>query len=571
MDEQDNQLAPFAKSIEEEQAAQKALLSRYEQLQNTLQQRTNLPFDPTLMKISQALLSPTKSGSFGESLGMGVQALVEGSEQEQVRQQNMLKMQAELEEKVLGIKQKGSQLQAISQLAGYGGAPAGAAGAAPAGAPAGAAPAGAGTPAVAAQPFESAIQKYGIQLTEGDPDYLKNDQQLVRELWTSGVRDPQKMREEIRKFKKDRYDIKDGKIFDRGTGKGMAISTGEPISARIYNPDGSIMGVFEKLDSGKVNFLNSLPIGSPQYNALAAELLGMSNPNAPEAPAKPATPPSEEAEAPSPTQAPEATSQTTTGITPRALPKTASQQAVSDEAAKAEAKKIGEGFGEAANQAFKAASSSGTLLVNGENVVRLVDKYPEAFKIMSRPGLGGAIMRAIDRGVSASVGDKNVSFNLPAKEIGQAKLTAGELNAVTLVSNSIANMLHANRQIERIPGEGATSDTETKQLNAMISVDNASPEAIKMISTAVMMRARFAEQVNKVLSDAREKGISTDRAMQSKEMQDVQSGYRNAISSLYSYNINLLDQSKTQKIESSPSFLSVDSVKAEIARRKGIK
>jgi len=57
------------------------------------------------MKISQALLSPTKSGSFGESLGMGVQALMEGSEQEELRRQNLLKMQEELEQKQGAVRQ----------------------------------------------------------------------------------------------------------------------------------------------------------------------------------------------------------------------------------------------------------------------------------------------------------------------------------------------------------------------------------------------------------------------------------------------------------------------------------
>jgi hypothetical protein len=102
MDEQDSQLDPFAQSLEDKQ---QALLKRQMELQQSLQQRTNPLFNPTLMKISQALLSPTKSGSFGESLGMGVQALMEGSEQEQLRQQNMLKMQEELEQKKEAVRQ----------------------------------------------------------------------------------------------------------------------------------------------------------------------------------------------------------------------------------------------------------------------------------------------------------------------------------------------------------------------------------------------------------------------------------------------------------------------------------
>ncbi|NBT58183.1 hypothetical protein EBT16_05310 [bacterium] len=259
MDEQDIQLDPFAKSIEEEQAAQKALLSRYQQLQNSLQQRTNLPFNPTLMRISQALLSPTKSGSFGESLGMGVQALVEGSEQEQLRQQNLAKMQAELEEKVLGIKQKGRQLQTIKQYAGYGapattqatatkptapseapveGAPTASTPAestAPAQPGVTPKPAGAQTPSqtpAVTSTFDNFIDKSGVQFAQPNPYYLQTDEQIrnsvTRRLYSSGVSDMNEIEKEIQQEKKNirekRYEIKDGVITDYGLGKAAPIS-----------------------------------------------------------------------------------------------------------------------------------------------------------------------------------------------------------------------------------------------------------------------------------------------------------------------------------------------------------
>jgi len=100
--QQDNPVDLFAKSLEDDRLR---LQKRETELQQSLQQRTNPFFNPTLMKISQALLSPTKSGSFGESLGMGVQALMEGSEQEELRRRNMLKMQEELEQKRADVRQ----------------------------------------------------------------------------------------------------------------------------------------------------------------------------------------------------------------------------------------------------------------------------------------------------------------------------------------------------------------------------------------------------------------------------------------------------------------------------------
>jgi len=544
MDEQDSQLDPFAKSIEEEQAAQKALLSRYEQLQNTLQQRTNLPFNPTLMKISQALLSPTKSGSFGESLGMGAQALVESSEQEQVRQQNLAKMQAELEEKVLGIKQKGSQLQAIRQLAGYGGAPAGAAGApagtgAPsaAGAPAGSAPG-------AASSFESSLQNFGIQVAEGDPEYLKSDQQLVQELWTSGIRDPQKMREEIRKFKKDRYDPKEGSIFDRGTGKIILIPTGKTVDGlTIYNPDGSYMGSFDGVDSGMAARLNSFRPGSQAYNELAGIITGTKRqqPSAPGAPPEGATPtPSEAAPSAEPPKAAEPA--TTAGQ--RTAP-TASERAATKEALQEEARTTAKGAGELTNKWRSASEVSGTLMSTGESMVRLINTNPDAFRIMSKPGVGQSVARAISEGLSASVGGGSLSINLPVKKLLEAGLTQKELDTLSLFANQLATMKQANREMSRIPGEGTTSDLETRLANEMISVENASPEATKMITMATMMRARYSDQRFDLLTQLKGRGLTTDQALASQEMKDLKSGYREALSALAQQNADLLKPTKT--------------------------
>jgi len=539
MDEQDSQLDPFAKSIEEEQAAQKALLSRYQQLQNTLQQRTNLPFDPTLMKISQALLSPTKSGSFGESLGMGVQALVEGSEQEQVRQQNMAKMQAELEEKVLGIKQKGSQLQAIRQLAGYGGAPAGAVAGtgAPAGAPAGAAPG-------AASSFESSLQNFGIQVAEGDPEYLKSDQQLVQELWTSGIRDPQKMREEIRKYKKDRFDPKEGSIFDRGTGKIILIPTGKTVDGlTIYNPDGSYMGSFDGVDSGMAARLNSFRPGSQGYNELAAIITGTKRqqPSAPSAPTEGAEPTPSEAV---PSAEPPKAAEPETGAGQRTAP-TASERAATKEALQEEARTTAKGAGELTNKWRSAAEVSGTLMSTGESMVRLINTNPDAFRIMSKPGVGQSVARAISEGLSASVGGGSLSINLPVKKLLEAGLTQKELDTLSLFANQLATMKQANREMSRIPGEGTTSDLETRLANEMISVENASPEATKMITTATMMRARYADQRFDLLTQLKSRGLTTDQALASQEMKDLKSGYREALTALAQQNANLLKPTKT--------------------------
>jgi hypothetical protein len=82
-------------------AGQRALDARRDQLLQLSQKRM---FDPTLMRFAGAMLAPTKTGSFGESLGYGATAAAEEQEKEFARQQAFAKLQYEME--VESAKQK---------------------------------------------------------------------------------------------------------------------------------------------------------------------------------------------------------------------------------------------------------------------------------------------------------------------------------------------------------------------------------------------------------------------------------------------------------------------------------
>jgi hypothetical protein len=99
----------LAMSREQSRLSQRALDMRRDELLRLSEQRM---FDPRLMKFAGAMLSPTKTGSFGESLGYGATALAEEQEKEMARQQAMAKMQYEIE--VESAKQK--KYAAIPQL-----------------------------------------------------------------------------------------------------------------------------------------------------------------------------------------------------------------------------------------------------------------------------------------------------------------------------------------------------------------------------------------------------------------------------------------------------------------------
>lgn len=65
-------------------------------LQDALERRSQMPFDPMMMSVAAGLLKPTKTGSFGESLGYAAEGAVEAAEKERARRSELENMKLEL-------------------------------------------------------------------------------------------------------------------------------------------------------------------------------------------------------------------------------------------------------------------------------------------------------------------------------------------------------------------------------------------------------------------------------------------------------------------------------------------
>ena len=109
----------------------------------SLDRRKNLPFDPQLMQLAAAFARPTKTGSFGESLGYAAEAAVRGAEEEFAREQAEAKMGLELQQKKaelarrqLGMETLQKFMPQVTTMTGGPGVPTGTPAGVPAGAPA---------------------------------------------------------------------------------------------------------------------------------------------------------------------------------------------------------------------------------------------------------------------------------------------------------------------------------------------------------------------------------------------------------------------------------------------------
>lgn len=121
---------------------QAKLDQRREQLISAMTSRRTRAFDPGLMRMAAGFLAPTKTGSFGESLGYAATGLAEEQEKEFARQQQEAKLAYELEAAGLEQRQKLMGNQMAMQYMQNKQPPMPAAGTAPAGAMPAAAPAG---------------------------------------------------------------------------------------------------------------------------------------------------------------------------------------------------------------------------------------------------------------------------------------------------------------------------------------------------------------------------------------------------------------------------------------------
>lgn len=139
-------LSTFVTTPEGEERVQ-AYRDAQENLRQALDNRNNQLFDPTLLAISQALGSPTKTGSFGEVLGNVAGAIGTAQQSEDKRAREAAAMRLELAQQGLQSYQATAGDKAFRELIGRGQPGQAAAPGAPSGAPmSGGAPSGATPP-----------------------------------------------------------------------------------------------------------------------------------------------------------------------------------------------------------------------------------------------------------------------------------------------------------------------------------------------------------------------------------------------------------------------------------------
>jgi hypothetical protein len=211
---------------EESQAKYQAALDRVMQ---SLDARKNRLFDPTLLAMAEGFLSPTRTGSFGESLGIAAGKLRGAEEAEFKREQ-------ELSQAQLGLAQQGMQLERQKQMSqayaqalrpGLN---------APSAAPSG----GAGAPAagsLGAGAVPPGVEPQGFQIAPPMPLSM-NREQFLSAAQMEGKPLGQALKEWDDYSRKQR-ETKEGYVFDYGAGRAFPVPKAEQVNIQIRGHSGT--------------------------------------------------------------------------------------------------------------------------------------------------------------------------------------------------------------------------------------------------------------------------------------------------------------------------------------------
>ena len=217
----------LATVVKDRQEAMKALNAQIEKLKSSLDSRMNPPFDTSLMAAASGFLKPTRTGSFGESLGSAMEGYSTDANKVLERRAGIDKTNLELLQKQADLQKQNMIMQhefGVDKQ--FGGDPTlktGVALAAP-GSPARPAPAGMPQPAMPpSQPGRPPLTLDRVrQAMAIEPAYGKR------------VEDQFKLEQSVEKQTQERYISTPQGIFDRQTGKYLDVTPPQPEPKEYY-------------------------------------------------------------------------------------------------------------------------------------------------------------------------------------------------------------------------------------------------------------------------------------------------------------------------------------------------
>jgi hypothetical protein len=489
---------------EQREALNNALL----RMRASLDDRKNRMFDPVLMQAAAGFLKPTKTGSFGESLGYAAEGAGAAAEREAVFQRENQKLEMELLGKEQELRQQLGGDQLISALMGgprtNAPAPAGGAVTTPTGqlrVPGTASPTDVAT-APNPQQVLSAAAQGRIKITD---DVLLLASRVAPKMLAT-LQEIRKSQIEEEKITIDREKLGQDKrkVIPRGlrTEREMNVDEYAKYKAALdqYFVDGDEQKLLSFYDRN--GYLES------------EQVRGRKIPKAGE---------------------------TTAPISPA---RSATEQKAEEETATQTAKGRAESAEKMASRLGLQAEAAFENTNIAQDMIGYAKNNPLVFDIMNRPGLGNAIARAVQEGANAG----NFNINLPASTIKQYELSGNDLTALQMFMQKSAQLQSRGRQLNRTPGEGATSDYETKLLGGIYALPSDSQRAIILKSDALILQGKFDEERFKLWNQkSKQSGYTYNDFLVDDDFKALKADYRKTLDRVREDNLDLLSPKKKEK------------------------
>jgi hypothetical protein len=493
-------------------------------MRESLDMRKNRMFDPVLMQTAAGFLKPTKTGSFGESLGYAAENAGTAAEREMLHQRENQKLEMELLAKEQELRQQLGGDQLISALMGGPknvGAPAPAGGAVttPDGqlrVPGTASPIDVATAPNPNQVLTAARQGR-IPIT--DEVLLLASRVAPKMLPTlTEIRKAQEG-EEKNRIEREKLGQDKRKAIPRGLRTEREMNVAEYAeyqnALNRYFNDGDENKLLEFYD--RKGWLESEQIRGRKITPKPADGTAPTEGGAP--------PPIPRAKSASEQKADEAAAETTSKGRAEAAEKMASRLGLQAEAA------------------FENTNIA-------QDMIGYAKNNPLVFDIMNRPGLANAVARAVQEG--ANVGNFNI--NLPAATIKQYELSGNDLTALQMFMQKSAQLQSRGRQLNRTPGEGSTSDYETKLLGGIYALPSDSQRAIVLKSDALILQGKFDEERFKLWNQkSKQSGYTYNDFLVDDDFKALKADYRKTLDRVREENMDLLSPKKKDKTPAATS------------------
>ena len=493
-------------------------------MRESLDMRKNRMFDPVLMQTAAGFLKPTKTGSFGESLGYAAENAGTAAEREMLHQRENQKLEMELLAKEQELRQQLGGDQLISALLGgpktEAPAPAGGAVTTPTGqlrVPGAVSPVDVASAPNPTQVLNAARQGQ-IKIT--DEVLLLANRVAPKMLPVLKEIRSVQQKEEENAINRERLGQDKRKVIPRGLRTEREMNVGEYAQYQAalnqyLNVDGDENKLLNFYDSK--GWLESEQVKGRKITPKPADGTAPTEGGAP--------PPIPRAKSASEQKADEAAAETTSKGRAEAAEKMASRLGLQAEAA------------------FENSNIANDMIGYAKN-------NPLVFDIMNRPGLANAVARAVQEG--ANVGNFNI--NLPAATIKQYELSGNDLTALQMFMQKSAQLQSRGRQLNRTPGEGSTSDYETKLLGGIYALPSDSQRAIILKSDALILQGKFDEERFKLWNQkSKEPGYTYNDFLVDDDFKKLKADYRKTLDRVREENMDLLSPKKKDKTPAATS------------------